>query len=109
MSGSLKQIDKTGPFSPTAQDLFSFINNHTEKDSVIIFFKPRVMRLFTNRKSILIENKNGITRGDYLCLQRIYNDCNQIIKNDLDSLLKDNMVQLIFQNVDFQFYRIKKT
>ncbi|MBA4368726.1 MAG: hypothetical protein C0403_13950 [Desulfobacterium sp.] len=107
-SGGHEQIKKIGPYYSTAQDLFTFIKSHTEEDSIVIFFKPRLMRLFTNRQSIMIENIDKVTKGDYLCFQKIYDNNNQIEKNDLDSLLKNEAIQLIYQNVDFQLYRIMR-
>ena len=37
---------------PAATEMFDFIRNHTEKQDTIVFEKPRVMALLTQRKSV---------------------------------------------------------
>jgi hypothetical protein len=103
-----QRMEKTGPYTSTSKDLFTFISNNTKKDSIIVFFKPRVMRLFTNRQSLLIDQVDKLTRGDYLCHYLPENDFHQIGKSDLASLHKDGKIHLLYQNMDFQFYRILK-
>ena len=111
-SNNLKQkrMVKTGPYVSTSKDLFKFISNNTENDSIIVFFKPRVMRLFTNRQSLVADQVDKVTRGDYLCLWNHSNHSKvyQITKNDVISLLKDDKIHLLYRNIDFQLYRIIK-
>lgn len=99
--------EKTGPYLSTSKELFSFISNNTRNDSIIMFFKPRVMRLYTNRQSILIDQVGKLGRGDYLCfyLRAPYH---QIREDDVISLLENDKIRLVYQNVDFQLYRIIK-
>jgi hypothetical protein len=109
-SNNLKgqRMVKTGPYASTSTDLFTFISNNTESDSIIVFFKPRVMRLFTNRQSLVIDQVDKVTQGDYLCLLIHSTVYKQIKKYDVISLLKDDKIRLLYQNVDFQLYRIIK-
>lgn len=108
IAGSNLGIKEMGPYFPTAQDLFAYIKDQTDEDSIIIFFKPRVLRLYTNRPSIMIEQKDQIKRGDYLCIQNLKDGYNQIDQSDIDSLLASDLIQLLYQNSDFQFYRVRK-
>ena len=103
-----RRMEKAGPYVPTSKDLFSFILNNTEKDSIIVFFKPRVMRLYTNRQSILTDEVDKVTRGDYLCLYLRDNAYHQIRKDDVVSLFENDKIRLLYQNTDFQLYRIIK-
>jgi hypothetical protein len=38
-----------GPFTPASAQMFSFVGQHTERTATVIFFKPRAMRMLTNR------------------------------------------------------------
>ncbi len=58
----------SGPYSKESQSMFSFITSSTEKESIIVFFKPRLMRMMTNRKSLMLRTKEELSRGDYVCL-----------------------------------------
>jgi len=96
-----------GPYLPAATELFSFISQNIEEDKTIVFFKPRVMRLFTNRNSISIEQIDKLWKGDYLCIKKgAYS--HQLGENYVASLQQDNMNNLLFENKDFQLYKIKK-
>jgi len=104
---SHQRKEKTGPYLSTSKELFSFISNNTRNDSIIIFFKPRVMRLYTNRQSIMIDQVNKLERGDYFCFY-LHNPYNQIRKEDVVSLSENGKINLVYQNADFQLYRIIK-
>ena len=110
-SNNLKRqrMMKTGPYVSTSKDLFTFISNNTENDSIVVFFKPRVMRLFTNRQSLLINQVNKVAQGDYLCMYNHSKPNLQISKCDVVFLLKDHKIHLLYQNVDFQLYQIIKS
>lgn len=47
-----------GPYSPDSIEMFNYIKENTEKDDAIIFFKPRVMSLYTDRKSLVMNREN---------------------------------------------------
>ena len=102
------RIENTGPYLSTSTELFSFITNNTETNSIIVFRKPRVMRLFTNRKSIVIDQKDKLTRGDYLCISILLDASYQLRFNDLVSLAKNGRIHLIYRNKDFLLFQIKK-
>jgi len=45
----------SGPFTPASQEMFNYIKSNTAQDSVIVFFKPRAMRLLTGRASLHLQ------------------------------------------------------
>ena len=98
-----------GPYLPTSQQLFSFISKSTAPDSVIVFFNPRVMKLFTDRLSIMIRETNKLSRGDYLCVYLRQDAALQVTSDDIAWLLKEGGLSLEYENVDFRVYRISKS
>jgi len=102
------RTENTGPYLSTSTELFSFITNNTETNSIIVFRKPRVMTLFTNRKSMVIDQKNKLTRGDYLCISILLDASYQLRFKELVSLTKNGRIHLIYRNKDFLLFQIKK-
>jgi hypothetical protein len=102
------RTENTGPFLSTSKEVFSFISNNTETDSIIVFYKPRVMRLFTNRRSIMINQIDKLTKGDYLCISLSQNAYHQIGNTDLASLYEKGRIHSVYENKDFRLYQIKK-
>ena len=103
-----QRMRKPGPFLSTSKTLFSYISKNTEKDSIIIFFKPRIMRLLANRQAILVDQVDKLALGDYLCLYLHKNDYHQIEKKEVASLLEEDKIRLLYENTDFRLYRIIK-
>jgi branched-subunit amino acid transport protein len=97
-----------GPFTTTSQELFSFLSSHTESDSTIIFFKPRVMRLMTGRQSVSVNATEQIFRGDYLCIYLRVDARSQLPASEVESLLAQGVTQLIYTNHDFAVYRLTR-
>jgi hypothetical protein len=94
-----------GPESIQAKEMFEFINRKTEKDAVIVFFKPRVMSLYTKRKSYLVNDTTDKIRrdGDYLVIHKYKDSSNQlseIVFNPPDWLVNK------FENNFFVIYKI---
>lgn len=99
---------ETGPFEPAAREMFVFIADHTEADSVIAFFKPRVMRLMTGRRSIMIDRSDQLHRADYLCVYLGPDAYDQLAADDLGNLLSTGNLRLMLQNDCFKVYRLHK-
>ena len=78
-------IVSTGPYDEVSTQMFNFVSQHTPEDSVIVFFKPRVMRLITNRASIIITECSQLTKGDYIVLNREEGSGEQISSKELKS------------------------
>jgi hypothetical protein len=81
--------------------VFNFIKDETPPDSVIVFFKPRAMRLFTDRDSIMVLECENLLLGDYVVLHKNW-EYSQILPKDIpecDIPLKD-----VFENQRFIVY-----
>ena len=97
-----------GPFAPNAQKMFSIIANDTDPDSIIIFFKPRVMKLLTGRQSLMINKVEQLSRGDYLCLNLRRDKYHQVSRFDAGRLAAKKSLRLVYHNNDFTVYQIIK-
>ena len=101
-----KRIVYSGPFHPTSTEVFSFISSNTEPNSIIMFRKPRIMRLLANRQSILIDQVAKLPRGDYLCISKNAGTSYQLGNKDVETLRENGRIHLVFQNKDFELYQI---
>ncbi|WP_281793874.1 hypothetical protein [Desulforhabdus amnigena] len=95
-----------GPFTATSEKMFSFINENTKPESTVIFFKPRVMRMMTGRKSIIRDTAKGLSSGDYLCLKNEAGD--QVSPKVIMYLSEHGAAQLIYENSEFKIYQLMK-
>ena len=100
--------ENSDSFTVTSRSLFSFIVEHTEQTSTVIFFKPRLMRLMTDRKSIMINRVEELSRGDYLCLYLRQGRFDQIPDVVIEELLQKGTARLVYENSDFRAYRLVK-
>jgi hypothetical protein len=97
-----------GPFSSSSQEMFSFINDETNSNSTIIFHKPRVMRLMTGRKSVMITKVNQLAIGDYLCFSRRKDTDDQFSDGEVENLVSLKVASGVFANDDFKVYRLDR-
>lgn len=100
----------SGPFSLLSQDMFSYIENHTKPDSIIVFGKPRLMSLLTGRQSIRLINADQLSRGDYLSFypRGDYLRSTQVSEPEIARLLEQGTVQIVYKNDEFVVYRLTK-
>jgi hypothetical protein len=99
-----------GPYLPTSQDMFSFIRAQTPADSTIVFFKPRVMRLFGERRSVRVTRIEQLGRGDYLCVYRAPTDTShQLAPGDVDRAVARGQLRRVYENADFTLYRVNES
>ena len=95
-----------GPFDPVSREVYSYIKEKTPSDSILIFFKPRAMRLMTDHDTLMINQCEGMLKGDYIILSKKVGENNQVPPERIDScgLPLDN----IFENRRFIIYEILK-
>jgi hypothetical protein len=95
-----------GPFDPVSSEVYSYIKEETAPDSILIFFKPRAMRLMTDHDTLMINQCEGLFKGDYVILSKKVGENNQIPPERIDScnLPLDN----VFENRRFIIYKILK-
>ncbi len=102
------RANEQGAFSEAANDVFSFIKKNTASDDILIFRKPRVMRLRTGRQSLVVDDSSEISRGDYLCYDTKTSHL-QISPADIDKLVDKKQLHRIYSNDVFRLYRIIKS
>jgi hypothetical protein len=90
-----------GPYRMESMEMFRYLRTHTPQDSVIIFFKPRVMTLYTGRLSArTLDFDRAIRCGaDYAVIKRLC-PLNLIMKGH------ERDVKEIFSNGEFTIYRL---
>ena len=91
-----------GPHTKTARDMFVFVKENTGEEGTIIFFKPRVMKLMTGRRSLLINAPEELERGDYLCFYAEGGTHEQVSSGVIEELLRTGAARLIYESVDFK-------
>jgi len=92
-----------GPFDSYSGDVFNFVKEETPANSVIIFFKPRAMRLFTDRDSIMVLECENLLKGDYFVQHKKW-EYSQILPDDIQNC--DLPMKNIFENQRFVVYQI---
>ena len=95
-----------GPFDPYSLETYDFIKNNTPPDSVIIFFKPRAMRLMTDRDSLALTECTRIPEGDYLALSKKVGENLQIPPEQINECAIP--LDKVFENRRFVVYQIMK-
>jgi hypothetical protein len=103
--------DVDGPQSPHAMEMLDYVRTNTPKDAIILFSKPRVLALYTDRQSI--------GNGRYQSMSSLYGQVDSLPithviqadalwNPDIDSLLMDNqdLTTLEFETQGFKVYRI---
>jgi hypothetical protein len=84
--------------------MFAFIREETPKDSVVIFFKPRAMHLFTDRDSIMSIECDRLLLGDYVALHKTW-EYSQILPKDINAC--NLPLEPVFENGRFIVYKLQ--
>ena len=95
-----------GPFDSYSIETYDFIKNNTPSDSVIVFFKPRAMRLMTDRYTLALTECERMLEGDYLALSKKVGENLQIPPERIDEC--NLPLDMVFQNRRFVVYRVMK-
>jgi 4-amino-4-deoxy-L-arabinose transferase-like glycosyltransferase len=105
LSNMPKRKLMAGPYEESSRELFSFVDMQTEAGAVMVFFKPRVLNLFTERKSIRIRYFDEIMegKGDYLIFSKD-ESFGQVNRTEVDN--HSQYLQPVFENSDFMMYKI---
>jgi 4-amino-4-deoxy-L-arabinose transferase-like glycosyltransferase len=92
-------------FEPLSMDMYEFVREHTPPESIIVFFKPRAMRLFTNRDSYMAMTCGELPRGDYVVINKIAEN-SQVPADEVDEC--GIPIQDVFESRRFIVYEILK-
>ena len=100
-----RQLDDS-PFEPIAAEMFNFINTNTPPDSVILFYKPRAMRLITSRDALMIETCDALERGDYLVIRKKRGAVDQVLPETAATCNAALTMTQVFENKRYVIYQI---
>jgi hypothetical protein len=95
-----------GPYDSFSKEVYKYIQDDTPQESVIVFFKPRAMRLMTGRDSLLSTDCAGILKGDYLVLSRKVEKNQQVSPEEIDAC--NLPLDQVFKNNRFIVYQVLK-
>lgn len=95
-----------GPFDPVSFEVYDFVERKTPPDSVLIFYKARAMRLMTDHPTIMINECDGMLKGDYLILSKKVGENNQVPPEEIDAC--NLPLDKVFDNRRFIIYEIQK-
>jgi hypothetical protein len=94
-----------GPFDTFSTETYEFIKHETPSESLIVFFKPRAMRLMTGRNAVALTECERIPEGDYLVLSKKVGENLQIPPEQIDRC--NLSLDQIFENRRFVVYQVK--
>jgi 4-amino-4-deoxy-L-arabinose transferase-like glycosyltransferase len=94
-----------GPFDPYSSDVYNYIRAETPPDSVIVFFKPRAMRLFTDRDTLMSVDCEHLTLGDYAVISKKAEN-SQVPPTEIDKC--GLALKNLFENQRFIIYELPK-
>jgi len=102
------QNDRTinGPFDPFSREVYNYIKEETPPDSIVIFFKPRVMVIMTDHPTIMSTECDRMLKGDYLVLSRKVGENQQITPEEIGSC--NLPLSQVLKNNRFVVYQIQK-
>jgi len=92
-----------GPFDPFSSDVYNFIRSETPPDSVIVFYKPRAMRLFTDRDTFMSTACDRLPLGDFVVISKKAEN-SQIPPDEIDEC--QLALENLFENQRFIIYKI---
>lgn len=95
-----------GPYDPVSSEVYSYLEEQTASDSVVIFFKPRAMRLMSDRDALMIDRCEGMLKGDYIVLSKKVGENNQVPPEEIRSC--NLPLDKVFDNRRFVVYKILK-
>lgn len=94
-----------GPFDSYSKELYEFIKEKTPRDSVIVFFKPRAMRLMTDRDSFMSTECERLPLGNYVAISKKAEN-SQLSPYEIDDC--GIPLKSVFENRRFIVYQIQK-
>lgn len=93
-------------FDPISLEMFEFIKSDTPAESVIAFYKPRALRLFTDRDSLLVDTCDALPMADYVVLRKSRGAVDQVSPADVTTCNPSVQVTELFDNEKFVVYQV---
>ena len=97
-----------GPFDSYSQELFAYVRENTAPESVIVFMRPRALRLFTERDAFMTVKCDDLLKGDYVVLHLKMDGNGQISPDQILSCKWVLPVVDVFHNKRFVMYKLKR-
>lgn len=94
-----------GPFESFSMEMYDYVRANTPPDSVIVFFKPRALRLFTDRDAIMSIECDRLLLGDYVILHKNW-EYSQILPGDIENCRLP--LKLVYENRKYLVYELQK-
>jgi 4-amino-4-deoxy-L-arabinose transferase-like glycosyltransferase len=96
-----------GPYSKGASEMINFIINSTKQNDKIVFFKPRALRLYTNRNTAVNYNIDEIVKYKLKYVVTYKYD----VENDyrikfVHDISESNLFRKIFDNDEYLVYEL---
>jgi hypothetical protein len=101
------EISMDGPFTKSSEEMFSYVRGNANDSDVIIFRKPRVMLLLTGRPSLLINQPERLTEGQYLVLDKLKIHDEAQLPLNFPLTLEVQGGQVVFENKQFKVFKLK--
>jgi hypothetical protein len=95
-----------GPFDPYSQEVYKYIKEKTPSESVVVFFKPRALRLMTDHDTLMSTECDRILKGNYLVLSRKVGKNQQIPPEEINACHLP--LNEVLTNSRFIIYEIQK-
>ena len=103
------RIELEGPYSPNSIEMFDYIQNNTNSDSVIVFFRPRAMRYISGRNSVFANTCEGLSNGNYLVrmkAEEFRSNGLQINLTELEKCINSQKLDMKLENDEIAIYEI---
>ncbi len=91
---------------PLSLEMFAFVRENTPPDGVIAFYKPRALRLFTDRNALLIHDCDQLPLADYAVLRKSRGGVDQVSPQTIETCNPALQVTRVFENHKFVVYRL---
>lgn len=95
-----------GPFDPYSAEVYNYIKEETPADSVVVFFKPRVMVMMTGHPAIMSTECDRMLKGDYIVISRKVGENQQITPEGIGAC--NLPMDEVLKNSRFVIYRLAK-
>ena len=98
-----------GPTVKESSEMFDFIRNNTSEDDIIGFFRPRVMYLYTGRKSLALfgSSEEIPAKTDWYVCTIDQGDFYQYNSSLLKNMEGRRLIKEVFRNDNFVIYSTK--
>jgi 4-amino-4-deoxy-L-arabinose transferase-like glycosyltransferase len=105
-AGRYDYRESRGVFHPTTNQMFEFIREQTPANSVVIFFKPRAMRLRTERDAFFTTRCEDLPDGDYVVIEKSMGGYDQILPAEVTHCNPAVSLTPVYEKDQFVVYQI---